>query len=144
MGQNFSTLKPPNVWTKYSFGWYLKLRKRSWTGSERVLHDCYDPPQFFSSIPVAPATAPPAVHAPAPPPAVQPIPAQPVAPPQPYIRTRPLSPMQVDPANVPLPTPSTDSDMLPPDVMILGLVGPLFFISLAPSFLINPSWSLPF
>ena len=25
-------------------------------------------------------------------------------------------------------------------VTILGLVGPLFFISLAPSFLINPSW----
>ena len=48
---------------------------------------CYDPPQFFSSIPVAPATAPPAAHAPAPPPAVQPIPVQPVAPPQQYIRT---------------------------------------------------------
>ena len=76
---------------------------------------CYDPPQFFSSIPVAPATAPPAVHAPAPAPAAQPIPAQPVAPPQPYIRTRLPSPMQVDPANVPLPTPSTDSDMSPPD-----------------------------
>ena len=45
---------------------------------------CYDPPQFFSSIPVAPATAPPAVHAPAPALAVQLIPAQPVAPPQPY------------------------------------------------------------
>ena len=73
---------------------------------------CYDPPQFFSSIPVAPATAP--LLAPAPP-AVQPIPVQPVAPPQLYIRTRPPSPMQVDPANVPLPTPSTDSDMLPPD-----------------------------
>ena len=80
-----------------------------------MLLQCYDPPQFFSSIPVAPATAPPAVHAPAPPPAVQPIPAQPVAPLQPYIRMRPPSPMQVDPANVPLPTPSTDSDMLPPD-----------------------------
>ena len=79
------------------------------------MHPCYDPPQFFSSIPVAPATAPPAVHAPAPAPAIQPIPAQPVAPPQPYIRTRPPSPMQVDPANVPLPTPSTDSDMSPPD-----------------------------
>ena len=76
---------------------------------------CYDPPQFFSSISVAPATAPLAVHAPAPAPAVQPIPAQPVAPPQPYIRMQPPSPMQVDPANVPLPTPSTDSDMSPPD-----------------------------
>ena len=54
---------------------------------------CYDPPQFFSSIPIAPATAPPAAHAPAPPPAVQPIPVQPVAPPQSYIRTRPPSPM---------------------------------------------------
>ena len=44
---------------------------------------CYDPPQFFSSIPIAPATATPAVHALAPAPAVQPISAQPVAPPQP-------------------------------------------------------------
>ena len=69
----------------------------------------YDPPQFFSSIPVAPATAP------APPPAVQPIPVQPAALPQPYIRMRPPSPMQVNPANIPLPTPSTDSDMSPPD-----------------------------
>ena len=84
----------------------------SWT---IIAHVCYDPPQFFSSIPVAPATAPPAVHAPAPAPAAQPIPAQPVAPPQPYIRTQPPSPMQVDPANVPLPTPSTNSDMSPPD-----------------------------
>ena len=74
--------------------------------------ECYDPPQFFSSIPVTPATTPPPAPAP---PAIQPIPVQPVALPQPYIRTRPLSPMQVDPANVPLPTPSTDSDMLPPD-----------------------------
>ena len=76
---------------------------------------CYDPPQFFSSIPIAPATTPPAAHAPALPPAVQPIPVQPVALPQQYIRTRPPSPMQVDPANVPLPTPSTNSDMSPPD-----------------------------
>ena len=76
---------------------------------------CYDPPQFFSSIPVAPATAPPAAPAPAPPPAVQPIPVQPVGPPQQYIRMRPPLPMQVNPANVPLPTPSTDSDMSPPD-----------------------------
>ena len=59
-------------------------------------------------------TAPPTAPAPAPP-AAQPIPVQPVAPPQPYIRMRPPSPMQVDPANVPLPTPSTDSDMSPPD-----------------------------
>ena len=49
---------------------------------------CYDPPQFFSSISVTPATIPlPAAPAPVPPPTVQPIPVQPVAPPQPYIRT---------------------------------------------------------
>ena len=49
---------------------------------------CYDPPQFFSSIPVAPVTAPPpAAPVPGPPPAIQPIPVQPVALPQPYIRT---------------------------------------------------------
>ena len=61
-------------------------------------------------------TAPlPAVPAPAPPPAVQPIPVQPEAPPQPYIRTQPPSPMQVNPANVLLPTPSTDSSMSLPD-----------------------------
>ena len=77
---------------------------------------CYDPPQFFSSIPVTPATAPPPIApAPASPPAIQPIPVQPVALPQPYIRMQPPSPMQVNPANVPLPTPSTDSSMLPPD-----------------------------
>ena len=70
---------------------------------------CYDPPQFFSSIPIAPATAP------APLPATQPIPVQQVALPQTYIRRWPLSPMQVDPANVPLPTPSIDSDILPSD-----------------------------
>ena len=76
---------------------------------------CYNLPQFFSSIPVTPVAAPP----PAPtPPAVQPILVQPVAPPQPYIRTQPPSPMQVDPANVPLSTPSTDSDMLPPDQLL--------------------------
>ena len=77
---------------------------------------CYDPPQFFSSIPITPVTTPPpTAPAPVAPPAIQPIPIQPVAPPQPYIRMQLLSPMQVDPANVPLPTPSTDSDMLPPD-----------------------------
>ena len=78
-----------------------------------IVYRCYyDPPQFFSSIPIAPATTPPPAPVPS---AVQPIPVQPVAPPQPYIRTRPPLPMQVDPANVPLPTPSTDSDMSPPD-----------------------------
>ena len=81
-----------------------------------VVHTyCYDPPQFFSSISVAPVTTPPAAYAPTPSPAVQPIPILLVALPQPYIGTRPPSPMQVNPANVPLPTPSTDSDMLPPD-----------------------------
>ena len=77
---------------------------------------CYDPPQFFSSIPVTPATAPPpAAPAPVAPPAIQPIPVQPVAPPQPYIRIQLPLPIQVDPANVPLPTSSTDSDMSLPD-----------------------------
>ena len=57
----------------------------------------------------------PAASTPAPPPAAHPIPVQPVALLQPYIRTWPPLPMQVDPANVPLPTPSTDSSMSPPD-----------------------------
>ena len=79
--------------------------------------ECYNPPQFFSSIPIAPVTAPPPAPAP---PAVQPIPVQPVAPLQPYIRMQPLSPMQVNPANVPLPTSSTGSDMSPPDQPMLA------------------------
>ena len=58
-----------------------------WRGHGVPGQECYDPPQFFSSIPIAPATAPPAAHAPAPAPAVQPIPVQPIALPQPYIRT---------------------------------------------------------
>ena len=62
----------------------IQRKIEEWTKIDR---HCYDPPQFFSSIPIAPATAPPAAPAPAPPPAVQPIPVQPVAPPQPYIRT---------------------------------------------------------
>ena len=49
--------------------WYLTIPKCS----------CYDPPQFFSSIPIAPVTTPP--PAPPAPPAAQPIPVQPVAPP---------------------------------------------------------------
>ena len=35
-------------------------------------------------------------------------------------------------------------ELLKDDVTILGLVGPLFFISLTPSFLINPSRPLSF
>ena len=78
--QGQSALKKPNCSD------FLKKMKGKCFGYSSSDHICYDPPQFFSSIPVAPVTAPPAVHAPAPPPAVQPIPVQPVAPPQPYIR----------------------------------------------------------
>ena len=114
-----------DVWLKKDLDWIqavlnlMEGNARTWCLPAlewlRKDEECYDPPQFFSSIPVAPATTPPAVHAPAPVPTAQPIPTQPIAPPQPYIRTRPPSPIQVDPANVPLPTPSTDSDMSPPD-----------------------------
>ena len=82
---------------------------------------CYDPPQIFTSLPSLPKTAP-STAAPAPvtAPVAPPIPAQPAqptAPPQPYIKPQSPSPMQVDPANVPLPTPSTASRMTPRSAM---------------------------
>ena len=82
---------------------------------------CYNPPQFFTSLPgppkVAPSTAAPApVAAPVAPP-IPTQPTQPTASPQPYIKTRLPSPMQVDPANVPLPTPSTASRTTPHSAM---------------------------
>ena len=76
--------------------------------------DCYDPPQFFSSLPSIPSTALPTMApAPATAPVAPLIPAQPTALPQPYIKPLLPSPMQVDPANVPLHTPSTASRTTP-------------------------------
>ena len=78
---------------------------------------CYDSPQFFASLPsfpiAAPPTAAPALVAAPVAPLIPAQPARPTAPPQPYIKPRSPSPMQVDPANVPLPTPSTASHMTP-------------------------------
>ena len=78
---------------------------------------CYDPPQFFASLPGVPIAAlPTTVSAPATAPVAPLIPAQPAqpaAPPQPHIKLRSPSPMQVNPANVPLPTLSTASHTTP-------------------------------
>src|SRR5438477_35935 len=80
---------------------------------------CYDPPTFFfppQPPPAAPAA--PAVPIPHVAPVAPPVAAPP--PPAPASQYRPPSPMQVDPVDVPLPTPSTasastpDHPMLPP------------------------------
>ena len=97
-------------------------------GVEHDVHDtrltgamvaqCYNPPQFFTSLPSIPKAAPSiAAPAPATAPVAPPIPAQPTTPPQPSIKTRTPSPMQVDPANVPLPTLSTASRTTPRSAM---------------------------
>ena len=82
---------------------------------------CYNPPQIFTSLPNIPKAAP-STAAPAPvtAPVAPPIPAQPAQPTTPsqlYIKTRTPSPMQVDPVNVPLPTPSTASRTTPRSAM---------------------------
>ena len=44
---------PNNVWTKYSFGWYLKSRKRSQTGSQTCRHltsPCQHHPELAPSL----------------------------------------------------------------------------------------------
>ena len=107
MGQNFSTLKPPNALADMFSLPLLPIPQSP----------CYDPPQFFTSLSSLPKGAPPTA---APAPVIAPVapfipaqPAQPPALPQPYIKPRLLSPMQVDPANIPLPTPSTASHTTP-------------------------------
>ena len=83
--------------------------------------ECYNPPQFFASLPSLPKAAPStAIPAPVAAPVIPPIsaqPAQPTTQPQPYIKPRSPSPMQVDPANVPLPTLSTASCTTPQSSM---------------------------